>query len=80
MDLQDRMGCGFAIPYWRSNLFNRATGKELLVAEASPDAVGQLVAPNEIVFKNAFTGSRRIEDSQWEGRGPCDVLLTRGWI
>lgn len=37
-------------------LHNRATGQSLWVAEVSPDAVGQLTGPNEILFTNAFAG------------------------
>lgn len=38
------------------NLFNRASGSNLLVAEVSPEAVGRLVSSNTIVFSNAFEG------------------------
>lgn len=58
------------------NLHNRATGADLFLAEVSPDAEGHLVAPNEIVFSNAFTGFAadvRILNGKWEIH--ADVLL-----
>jgi RHS repeat-associated protein len=62
------------------NLFNRATGADLLVSEVSPDAAGELIAPNEIVFRNAFNAINadvRILNSK--GEFHQDVLLNEAF-
>ena len=58
-------------------LYNRRTGQSLLVAEANPGAVGNLVAPNEVLFTNAFAGfGANVRYRYGLGNFHQDVLLT----
>jgi hypothetical protein len=62
------------------NLFNRASGESLMVSEVSPDAEGQLVAPNEIVFRNAFSEfNADVRILNLRGEFHQDVLLNEAF-